>query len=287
MRADDKNFTHVVYSDESNMRWYGIRNEALDRIFYVRFLITSPHDLTEYEILIPDSGLRYRAKFSPLSSSLTPSEGVPAHFEIYQWKAGRWSLDRRGGAKRSELAVWALAKEHAIHFDPDRFCSALHALNSAYMSSMGLTGSSGRPLLAARLTDLAALLAADPNAEEAWRWDLLELATTGTRRRVLTYAAGLLWASMESRCAWLAKRATVPFCRLLCWILCSEFRTWTPLLAILLWGGIETIGDTGLGAAILLVLTGGLGLHALVEWARKRFNSEVRPRKREAPRDST
>ncbi|MDF5756628.1 hypothetical protein [Spongiactinospora sp. TRM90649] len=139
---------------------------------------------------------------------------------------------------------------------------------------------SDRARPASWLTELAAVVAAEQDAGEAWRRDLIELASTAPRREVIQYALGLVWAGVRSRAAWCTRRAAAPLRLFLCWTLRSQARTWTPLFAILLWGGLETVWDTGLGAAIVLVLTAGFGFYALVEWARERFGVQVGSRER-------
>ncbi|MEV0614787.1 hypothetical protein AB0I81_15770 [Nonomuraea sp. NPDC050404] len=130
--------------------------------------------------------------------------------------------------------------------------------------------------LPARLTRFAGLLSAQPEAAESWRWDVVELAATRTQRDVMLHVGGLVWASIESRAAWLLGRATAPLVSLICWLLRSQARTCIPIALLPVWGGLETKADTGLGAAILLVLTSGLGLHTLVSWARMRLKIELR-----------
>ncbi|MBB5081354.1 hypothetical protein [Nonomuraea endophytica] len=131
-----------------------------------------------------------------------------------------------------------------------------------------------RRTAAGRISHIASYLAAEPEADEIWRRDLLEIATGGSRTQLLRYSAGLLWAGLESRSAWVGRRLAHPARCLLMWLLRSQKRTWFLISGLMLWGGLETIWDTGLGAAILVVMTSGLALHPLVEWARKRLKIE-------------
>ena len=89
---------------------------------------------------------------------------------------------------------------------------------------------------------------------------------------------GRVWKTRES----LLRPALPRFHRLhrtACWVLATETRTWTPLTGLLLWGGIETTLDTGLGAAILTVVGAGAVFQAGVTWGRNLLGVEAQQRK--------
>lgn len=105
-----------------------------------------------------------------------------------------------------------------------------------------------------------------------WAVDLVE-SPAPTR-----YALSLVRASLRMRISdlgGLMRRGT-------CWVLVTEVRTWTPLTALLVWGGVETTLDTGLGAAILAVVGAGAVFQTGVKWLRGYLGVEVRQRKKAA-----
>ncbi|MEU6778628.1 hypothetical protein ABZ912_05450 [Nonomuraea angiospora] len=137
------------------------------------------------------------------------------------------------------------------------------------------------PKPASAIAAWAGRAAVEPVREEEWRRSLIEIATYGTRVEVMRFAAGILYAGLNSRANWMARTVVDRMIARLCWILRSQARTWTPLLALLFWGGYETAVDTGLGAAVVFVILSGVGFFGLVEWVRKRWNVQVgrRPEK--------
>ncbi|GLX92933.1 hypothetical protein [Herbidospora sp. NBRC 101105] len=68
--------------------------------------------------------------------------------------------------------------------------------------------------------------------------------------------------------------------RAACWMLTSQFRTWAPVLGLLLGGGIETVGDTGPWAAVTFIVLSGSGYALVVERLRARWGVEVKRRRR-------
>ncbi|MFC7380912.1 hypothetical protein [Sphaerisporangium rhizosphaerae] len=103
-----------------------------------------------------------------------------------------------------------------------------------------------------------------------WSADLIE-SPKPTR-----YAFGILRAAMRMRLSDLADMLR----RAVCWMLATETRTWTPLTILLLWGGLETSEDTGLGAAILAVVGAGAVFQQGVRWLRGYLGVQVEKRKK-------
>ncbi|WP_424533600.1 hypothetical protein ACOZ38_25025 [Sphaerisporangium viridialbum] len=136
------------------------------------------------------------------------------------------------------------------------------------------------PRGARRVASWAATVAVEPERDEEWREALNELAVTGSRRDVVHFAVGILYAGLHSRATWMARQATKPGMAALCWVLRSQARTWMLISALLLWAGVETAEDTGVGAAIVVVLTGATGLQFLTEVLRKHFSIRL-PRETE------
>jgi hypothetical protein len=134
------------------------------------------------------------------------------------------------------------------------------------------------PSTSARIMDLSAALAVEPGRNEQWRSELWEIAATGSQNAAIRFALGLLYTGLYSRLTWMAEKSVSPLIACLCWILRSDFRTWGILSGVLLWAGVETAHDTGLGAAIAVVLGLFSALAWLVETLRKRFDAQ--PRKR-------
>ncbi|WP_188194685.1 hypothetical protein [Nonomuraea sp. SYSU D8015] len=124
-----------------------------------------------------------------------------------------------------------------------------------------------------RLLTVGSALAVEPERDDQWRYELREIAATGTRAGVVRFAVGILYAGIHSRVTWTASRAVTPLVAGLCWALRSNLRTWGSLSALLLWAGVETRNDTGLGAAILVVLSAFGALVWLVDTLRKRFDA--------------
>ncbi|GAB3895645.1 hypothetical protein GCM10027612_48720 [Microbispora bryophytorum subsp. camponoti] len=127
------------------------------------------------------------------------------------------------------------------------------------------------PTVARQLASWAASAAIEPERDEEWRQALSEIAATGTRREAVLYAAGILYAGLHSRLTWIARQATRPGVACLRWLLRSQFRSRMLTTALLLWAGLDTAADTGLGAAIVVVLTGVAGLELLAKVLRVRF----------------
>ncbi|MEW1843746.1 hypothetical protein AB0392_37875 [Nonomuraea angiospora] len=137
------------------------------------------------------------------------------------------------------------------------------------------------PPTAQRFLNLGAALAVEPERSDQWRQELLEIAESGTRKQVIHFAAGLIYAGAHSRVSWIATCLARPLIAGLCWVLRSDARTWGLLSTLLLWAGVETEGDTGLGAAILLVLCAFGALAWVVNFLRTRFNAHP-PQNRES-----
>jgi hypothetical protein len=137
------------------------------------------------------------------------------------------------------------------------------------------------PRVAQRLVNLGATVAVEPESEEEWREALYELAITGTRMEVVRFAVGILYAGLHSRVTCMARTAAQPAITGLCWVLRSDARTWALLSGLLLWAGLETVADTGLGAAILLALCAFGALVWLVDTLRTRFDAHP-PRERKS-----
>lgn len=125
------------------------------------------------------------------------------------------------------------------------------------------------------LTTLAALVGGKSRSWRVTEWQA-DLAESSKSPK---YAAGLVKAALKMRLSGVIKLAV----RGLCWVLCSEVRTWTPLSVVLVWGGIDTAWDTGLGAAIGYVLMGIAGLAASIYALRRRWGIDM---KRKASRDA-
>ncbi len=68
--------------------------------------------------------------------------------------------------------------------------------------------------------------------------------------------------------------------RTACWVLASDARTWGPLAILMTWGGLDTLHDTGLGAAIFAVAGVGAVFQMAVTWARGHLGVKVRRRKK-------
>ncbi|MFG1947174.1 hypothetical protein [Nonomuraea sp. NPDC048826] len=132
------------------------------------------------------------------------------------------------------------------------------------------------PPAAARILRFASLAAVEPASEEEWRTELQELAAEGSRREIICYALGILYAGLHSRVAWLARRTCQPGISLLQWVLRSEIWTWMPLTLLTWWAATETAEDTGIGAAILLVIVSFSALAMTVNWLRDRFDAHPR-----------
>ncbi|MEU4579741.1 hypothetical protein [Nonomuraea sp. NPDC023979] len=131
------------------------------------------------------------------------------------------------------------------------------------------------PPAAGRLVRWASVVAAEPESDEEWRTHLQELAMTATRTEVIRFVVEIIYASFHSRVTWLARQAITPGITVLCWGLRSQIRTWAALSTLLVWAGMETAADTGLGAAILVVLAAFSALVWLVERLRDRYNALV------------
>ncbi|MEU6731295.1 hypothetical protein ABZ917_46945 [Nonomuraea wenchangensis] len=127
--------------------------------------------------------------------------------------------------------------------------------------------------IAKRVAAWASATAVEPESDEEWRKELQEVAATGTRSEVMCFALGLLCAALHSRATQKVEQLARPGIVILCWVLRSQTRTWTPLCGLLLWAGVETATDTGVGAAILVVLLAFSGLAWLVERLRNRYEA--------------
>lgn len=66
-----------------------------------------------------------------------------------------------------------------------------------------------------------------------------------------------------------------------CWILESTVRTWSVTVVLLFWGGAETATDTGMGAAIVFVVSGAAAYGTGVSYLRNRWNVQVKRPDRE------
>lgn len=138
------------------------------------------------------------------------------------------------------------------------------------------------PPTAKRLIGWASALGVEHVNADEWGMHLQDLTATRSRAEVIGYAIGYLYAGLHSRVIWIAGQVARPATAALCWALRSQFRTWAALSALLLWAGVETAADTGIGAAILVVLVAFSGLVWLV--VRNRYDAHP-PREKESPPD--
>ncbi|MBO3747789.1 hypothetical protein J5X84_17050 [Streptosporangiaceae bacterium NEAU-GS5] len=132
-----------------------------------------------------------------------------------------------------------------------------------------------------RLSSWAARAAVEPERDEEWRAALSEIAATGTRKEVVLFAVGVLYAGLHSRATWMTRVTARPGISGMCWVLRSHARTRTLIGGLLLWAGMETVSDTGIGAAILLVITGAGGLELVAKALRSRFHIQPRAKAEE------
>ncbi len=163
-----------------------------------------------------------------------------------------------------------------IGLSEQEFAESIHELTLNAHVQMEL------PPTAKRLVDAASAVAVEPESYDEWRSHLQELADTGTQLEVVRFLIGIVYAGLHSRVSWLARRAVRPGVRVLCWGLRSQARTWAALSALLLWSGLETAADTGVGAAILVVLAAFSALVWLVERLRNRYGAHP-PRSKKTP----
>jgi len=92
--------------------------------------------------------------------------------------------------------------------------------------------------------------------------------------RPVRHAFGLIQAAIRMRLFSGQRQAL----RVLCWVLASEVRTWTPLGLVLAWGGWETVGTSGPGSAICLVLGGAASFAGVIPPLRKHLGVTVQQR---------
>ncbi|MGW4664071.1 SAV_6107 family HEPN domain-containing protein [Streptosporangium sandarakinum] len=181
-------------------------------------------------------------------------------------------------SKQEAIELMAQAKQFVsvvrVLLDlPDPLAPPITSVGSAALAAKDFPEP---PRIARRFTKWAAVAAVEPERDEEWREALADIAAAGTRKEIVLFAAGILYAGLHSRVTWTARLAAKPAMTSLCWVLRSNIRTRMLVSALLLWAGIETAADTGPGAGIVVVLTGAGGLELVVKALRTRFRVQAR-----------